>query len=54
MAYKELNHLKWHTCKQGLDVLQVTKLPPPGMYGLAAHEEKDDKSARWMEVAKVG
>merc|ERR1712129_293896 len=23
-----------------------------GMYGLAAHEEKDDKSARWMEVAK--
>ena len=24
-----------------------------GMYGLAAHEEKDDKSERWMEVAKV-
>ena len=24
-----------------------------GMYGLAAHEEKDDNSERWMEVAKV-
>ena len=25
-----------------------------GMYGLAAHEEKDDNSERWMEIAKVG
>ena len=24
-----------------------------GMYGLAAHEEKDDNSERWMEIAKV-
>ena len=24
-----------------------------GMYGLAAHEEKDENSERWMEVAKV-
>ena len=24
-----------------------------GMYGLAAHEEKDEKSERWMEIAKV-
>jgi mannosyl-oligosaccharide alpha-1,2-mannosidase len=23
-----------------------------GMYGLAAHEEKDENSARWMEIAK--
>merc|ERR1719500_1435294 len=23
-----------------------------GMYGLAAHEEKDEKSERWMEIAK--
>ena len=23
------------------------------MYGLAAHEEQDEKSSRWMEVAKV-
>ena len=22
------------------------------MYGLAAHEEKDENSARWMEIAK--
>jgi mannosyl-oligosaccharide alpha-1,2-mannosidase len=25
----------------------------PGMYGLAAHEEKDGNSERWMELAKV-
>ena len=24
-----------------------------GMYGLAAHEDKDEKSERWMELAKV-
>ena len=24
-----------------------------GMFGLAAHEEKDDNSERWMEIAKV-
>ena len=24
-----------------------------GMYGLAAHEEKDGNSERWMEVAQV-
>ena len=23
-----------------------------GMYGLAAHEEQDENSARWMEIAK--
>ena len=25
-----------------------------GMYGLAAHEEKDANSERWMDIAKVG
>ena len=24
-----------------------------GMFGLAAHEERDDNSERWMQVAKV-
>ena len=48
----------WHVSQvKNLSKMLIMNLPIffvylGGMYGLAAHEEKDENSARWMEIAK--
>ena len=50
LNYLEIKFM-WHYCTVHLNN-PILFLFAGGMYGLAAHEERDENSNRWMEIAK--